>query len=83
MNLAYLTSSETSFFSEAQTQLDCVTSQLSSQHNKTKEHGEIEQLINTEGNEILRRLLQGYLDLRANDEQKLPFVISNSGEKLN
>jgi hypothetical protein len=83
MNLAYLNSSETSFFSDAQKQLDFVILQLSSQHNKTKEHGEIEQFINTEGNEILRCLLQGYLDLRSHNEQKLPFVISNSGEKLN
>jgi hypothetical protein len=83
MNIAYLNPPEISFFSDAQKQLDSVISQLSSQQCKAKEHGEIEQLINTEGCEILRCLLQGFLDLSAHDEQQLPFVISSSGNKLN
>jgi hypothetical protein len=57
--------------------------QLESQHYSECEHGEIEQYITKEGDEILRRLFQGYLDLKASNESRLPFITSAAGEKLN
>ena len=39
------------------------------------EHGTIEKYIEIEGYELLRLLLQGYLDARAENETRLPCVV--------
>ena len=46
------------------------------------EHGDIEQYINIQGQDLLRRLLQGYLDLTAKDEPKR-LVQTADGQDLN
>jgi len=42
---------------------------LQSNHCRDNEHGDIEQYIQKEGFEVLRCLLQGYLDLKAAREK--------------
>ncbi len=83
MTLAYLNSTDFSFFSDAQEQLDMLIEQLKSQHRAESEHGDIENFINKEGHEIMRRLLQGWLDLKADQEKKKKSITSALGEQLN
>lgn len=83
MNIAYLNSNDFSFFSDAQEQLDQLIKQLQSEEQSNSEHGDIESFINKEGQEILRRLLQGWLNLKAANEDKRINVNSVSGDKLN
>jgi len=83
MNIAYLNSNDFSFFSGAQEQLDQLIKQLQSEDYTESEHGDIEKFINKEGQEILRRLLQGWLDLKAANEERKDSIISVSGDKLN
>ena len=83
MNIAYLNSSEFSFFSDAQEQLDQLISQLQSKHYADSEHGDIEKYINKDGQELLRRLLQGWLDLKAANEEHKSSINTITGELLN
>ncbi len=48
--------------------------QLSSKPMQQLEHGELERLIQKEGTEVLRWLLQGHLDLRTQNEIRLEGV---------
>lgn len=82
MNVAYINSTEISFFSDAQEQLDSLISQLESRDYAHKDHGDIEQHIQEQGNEILRCLLQGYLDQKSSREIQKTHVNSSSGEAL-
>ena len=83
MNIAYLNTTDLSFFSDAQEQLDMLIEQLKSKHRAESEHGDIENFINKEGHEIMRRLLQGWLDLKADQEKKKKSITSALGEQLN
>lgn len=83
MNLAYLHSTEISFFSNAKEQFKTLISDLESTHCLNLEHGDVEQKIQAEGTEILRLLFQGFLDKKAADEVKYPQVKNKSGEILN
>ena len=83
MNVAYLNSSEFSFFSCAQDQLDQIIDQLQSDDSMDNEHGDIEKYINQEGQELLRCLLQGWLNLKAAHEEHKSCVTSTTGESLN
>ncbi|WP_198264594.1 hypothetical protein [sulfur-oxidizing endosymbiont of Gigantopelta aegis] len=83
MNIAYLNSNDYSFFFGAQDQLEQLIKQLQTDKHKNCEHGDIEDFINKEGQEILRRLLQGWLDLKAANEEKRSCVNTVSGDKLN
>ncbi len=83
MNVAYINSPDLSFFSDAKEQLGQMITQLESAHYAHCEHGEIEQYIKKEGDERLRRLFQGYLNQKASNESRSPFVTSTVGEKLN
>jgi hypothetical protein len=47
---------------------------LQSNHAQTYEHGQIESLIKNDGFELLRLLMQGYLDQRSNSEVKCAVV---------
>ncbi len=68
MNIAYLNSNDFSFFSDSQQQLEQLIKHLQSEEKSTDEHGHIEKFINQKGQEILRQLLQGWLDLKAANE---------------
>ena len=83
MNVAYLNSSEFSFFSDAQAQFDQLVNQLSSEDDKNNEHGDIEKHINKEGQELLRRLLQGWLNLKSANEAQKNGIKNISGDVLN
>jgi hypothetical protein len=54
-----------------------------SQQNKYSEHGDIEELIRHEGTELMRLLLQGYLDSKADNEETKQDVCGNDGSRLN
>jgi hypothetical protein len=62
------TSNEDTFFTEARALFENMVGWLSSDSVCGLEHGELEKKLFTNGNELLRRLLQGYLDRRRNDE---------------
>ena len=83
MNIAYLNSNDFSFFSGAQEQLDQLIQQLQSEHYAKSGHGDIEHFINKDGQEILRRLLQGWLDLIASNEKNKGHINTVSGDQLN
>ena len=83
MNIAYLNTNDFSFFSEAQEQLEQLIQKLQSEHYVKSEHGDIEKFINRDGQEILRRLLQGWLDMKAADEENHGSVTSALGDNLN
>ena len=82
MNLAYLNSPEFSFFTDAREQLEQIITELQSDQQVNSEHGDVEQYINIQGLELLRRLLQGYLDFTAKDEPKR-LVQTTDGQALN
>ncbi len=83
MNIAYIDSNDFSFFSGAQKEFDLLIKQLKSDHSAESEHGKIESFINKKGHEIMRQVLQGWLDLKADKEKKKDSVITGSGELLN
>ncbi|MCP4288416.1 MAG: ISKra4 family transposase, partial [Gammaproteobacteria bacterium] len=66
-------------FAAAREQFAQLIQALQSAGNLELEHGDIEALIWQEGNELLRRLLQGHLDLRSAREPKREHVIGGDG----
>jgi hypothetical protein len=70
MNAAYVNSHDFSFFCESKQQLNTMIEFLCSDLPLADEHGAIEHYIHQQGHELLRRLLQGHLDLRATQEVK-------------
>jgi len=83
MTIAYLNSHDFSFFSGAQEQLSQLIRQLQSTEHANREHGDIEKLIYQEGLEILRQLLQGWLDSNAFNEETISGLVSSLGDTLN
>ncbi|MGF1493208.1 MAG: ISKra4 family transposase, partial [Microcoleaceae cyanobacterium] len=55
--------------------------ELSSVESQHCEHGKVEEYLQIEGRELLRRLLQGYLDLRASQEIAQQEVVGADQEK--
>ncbi len=67
-------------FASAREQFEGLVDQLCSEPvMKHFEHGEVETLVEQEGREVLRRLLQGYLDLRAAEEPRRESVSGADG----
>ena len=66
-------------FTAAREQFAAVVNQLQSNQVLRMEHGEVEDLITHEGTELLRRLLQGHLDLRTVKETKREEVKGSDG----
>lgn len=83
MNIAYLNTTELSFFSSAQEQLDQLIEHLQSEDCARSEHGDIETYINQEGQELLRRLLQGWLNQKTANEKPKACINTVNGEALN
>ena len=73
--IAYTKEADFDEFAAAKEQFEKMISQLRSESTRTLEHGEVESLIEREGNELLRRLMQGYLDRRAEAEEPLEKVV--------
>lgn len=55
-------------FAAAREQFSEITEAFQSKQMSTLEHGDVESFIGSEGNELLRRLFQGRLDVRAKEE---------------
>ncbi|MGH7383300.1 MAG: ISKra4 family transposase [Candidatus Methylomirabilales bacterium] len=66
-------------FSAARKQFNFLVSRLQSEEMGRMEHGEVEATIAHEGTELLRRLLQGHLDLRAKAEERRVEVAGADG----
>ena len=66
-------------FAAAREQFSYLVNRLQSEEMGRMEHGEVEATIAQEGNELLRRLLQGHLDLRAGTEERRPEVEGADG----
>ena len=81
MNESYAHSLDFSFFSDPRNQLEKIILHLESAN--LQEHGIIEEYIRTQGNELLRLLLQGFLDKQADDEKIESFVSDADGSHLN
>jgi len=75
--------SETYFdeFVAACEQFEKLLGELRSESARVLEHGEIELLISREGKELLRRLMQGYLDQRTAAEERCEGVSGANGEE--
>ncbi|HEX9667452.1 MAG TPA: ISKra4 family transposase [Thermodesulfobacteriota bacterium] len=69
-------------FSSAKEHFIHLVNELQSEQTIEMEHGDVEQIISREGNEILRRLLQAHLDLRSAQEQKQKEMKGSNGDKL-
>jgi hypothetical protein len=79
MTQAYLIHQGLDEFAAARDQFGQLIEALQSEFNLEKEHGDIEALIWQDGKELLRRMLQGHLDLRAAREPKREHVIGGDG----
>lgn len=68
------------FFSASQ-QFEHLVHRLLSQEASQMEHGEIEELVEQEGRELLRRLFQGYLDHRSSNEVEHESLVGSDGHR--
>jgi hypothetical protein len=66
-------------FAAAKEQFEKLLGELGSPSTRALEHREVESLIGREGNEWLRRLMQGYLDQRAQSEARRDGVVGVDG----
>ena len=79
--LAYTIETEFDEFAAAKEQFEKMLLELHSESMRTLEHGDVESLIAREGNELLRRFMQGHLDQRARAEEPLERVVGADGEE--
>ena len=68
-------------FAAAKEQFEKLLGELGSPSARALEHGEVESLIGREGNELLRRLMQGYLEQRAQSEERREGVVGVDGQE--
>jgi hypothetical protein len=66
-------------FAEACEQFQALLEQLEGEDTAELEHGEVEALLETQGRELLRRLLQGHLDRRASGERRWDAIVGSDG----
>ena len=71
---------EQDLFNLANEEYAKLVSALSSADAQTWEHGQLESYIDDCGQELLRRLLQGHLDLRYSQEEYQKEVLGSDGE---
>ena len=72
---------EEEYFQQAHEQYQQLIKTLTEKQTQGWEHGEIESYINNSGTELLRRLLQGHLDLRYAQEEYQSELMGTDGEK--
>ncbi len=82
MQVAYNNQEEFAAFSACREQLENIIVTLLSTERAAQEHSEIEVFTQEEGTELLRKLLQGYLDVRANNEIQREHIVSSGGQML-
>jgi hypothetical protein len=75
----YINKTETGIFIAAQEQFDRMKDQLASKEAAEMEHGDVEELLDREGKELLRRMLQAYFDLRSMKEERVDSVAGSDG----
>ena len=68
---------EQTVFTLAHEQYETLLNTLRSPEYQTLEHGDVEQFVHQEGTELLRRLFQGHLDLRAATEVQYPSLVGS------
>ena len=79
MEQAYKIATGLDEFSAAREHYLEIVEHLQSREMGQLEHGEVEQYLWREGTELLRRLLQGHLDLRARRESKRESLLGADG----
>ncbi len=66
-------------YSDAYKHFEYLVGRLNDEETQKLTHGEVEDLIHTEGMELLRRLNQGYLDQRSTQEPLRERVVGEDG----
>jgi len=79
MNRAYKIVTGLDEFTAAREQFGSIVQHLQSQETQHLEHGAIEVFLWHEGTELLRRLLQGHLDLRCRRESRRDSIVGCDG----
>ncbi|MGI8684864.1 MAG: ISKra4 family transposase [Acidimicrobiales bacterium] len=74
-----MTAADGDGFGRSRALLEQVVSWLGGAEAATADHGELERRVEVDGRELLRRLLQDHLDLRAHDEARLGAVVDVDG----
>lgn len=88
MSVSYIKAIETENFNlqefaSAREQFGFILNELVSEEKSHSEHGDVEKFLDQEGNELIRRMFQGYFDMRANKEIKHRAVVSEDGIERN
>lgn len=68
-------------FAAAREQFEGLVGALRNESNEVLEHGQAERLIEEQGREVLRQLMQGYLDLRTQKEERERAVRGADGQE--
>ena len=66
-------------YADAREHFDYLVGRLNHEESRKLTHGEVEDLINTEGMELLRRLNQAYLERRSTEEPIREHVVGEDG----
>ncbi len=74
-----ITASAIEHYADALAQFQSLLGNLTDEENQRLTHGELEAMVHTEGNELLRRLIQGHLDQRSVEEPIHERVVGEDG----
>jgi len=74
-----ITASAIEHYADALAQFQSLLGNLADEENQRLTHGELEAMVHTEGNELLRRLIQGHLDQRRVEEPVHARVVGEDG----
>jgi len=77
MKTPALNAIEQTVFTMANEQYETLLNTIRSPEYQSLEHGEVEQFVYREGTELLRRLFQGHLDLRAANEVQYQSLVGS------
>ena len=66
-------------YADALAQFEHLLSRLTDEEAQRAPHGELEAMVQAEGNELLRRLIQGHLDQRGHEEPVRERVVGADG----
>lgn len=80
---AYNIIEEAHQFSISKEKFELLICKLKSEEAAKMDHAALEELVNRDGNEILRQLYQDHLDLRATKEQKQEAIQGSDGQYRN
>lgn len=66
-------------YADAREQFEQLLGRLMHEETQALRHGEVENLVQKEGEKLLRRMLQGYFDQRSAEEQVRECVVGEDG----